>query len=163
MTLSKSNNEHFVSGLSLKSIQYKKELEASLSRQNVNPEDLPKDDYSLEDVIVQWNKMSQKFFKTGRMLMSSIMNMSAPKLEDNLIVLELPNEGSKISFEENKYELVNRLRKSLNNYQLDIKIIVNEEMKIKKAFTIEDKFNRLKELNPALSALIKTFNLEIKQ
>jgi len=160
--LPKATNEPQISALSLKSIKKKKDLEASLSKVHVNPDDLPKETFTLEKLMEYWTFTSEKFFKTGRMLMSSTMNMATPVIEGSLIKIELPNEGSKISFEENKYDLVNFLRKKLNNYDLEIHIEVNESIKIKKAFTIEDKYNLLKEKNPDIDILFKTFDLDLK-
>ena len=104
------------------------------------PEDLPREAFNFEQMIEHWDFIADRFYTTGRMLMYSTMKMSVPQLNGSSITIELPNEGSKISFEENKYDLVNYLRKKLNNYDIEIQIIVNEEIKIKKAFTIEDKF-----------------------
>lgn len=163
VTLNPQNNEYAVSALSLKSIKRKKELEASLSKATVNPEDLPKEDFTFDQMIEHWDFIADRFYKTGRMLMYSTMKMSVPQLNGCIINIELPNEGSKISFDENKYDLVNYLRKKLNNYAIEIHIDVNEEIKIKKAFTIEDKFNLLLEINPNLELLVKTFDLNLKQ
>ncbi|RRJ91003.1 hypothetical protein EG240_07320 [Paenimyroides tangerinum] len=163
IVLNTQNNEYAVSALSLKSIKRKKELEASLSKATVNPEDLPKEDFTFEEMIEHWDFIADRFYKTGRMLMYSTMKMSVPQLNGHVINIELPNEGSKISFDENKYDLVNYLRKKLNNYGIEIHIEVNEEIKIKKAFTIEDKYNHLLEKNPDLELLVKTFDLNLKQ
>ena len=114
-------------------------------------------------MIEHWNFIADRFYTTGRMLMYSTMKMSVPQLNGHIINIELPNEGSKISFDENKYDLVNYLRKKLNNYAIEIHIEVNEEIKIKKAFTIEDKYNQLLEINPDLELLVKTFDLNLKQ
>lgn len=149
--------------MSLKSIKRKKELEASLSKSTVNPEDLPKEPFTFDQMISHWDFIADRFYNTGRMLMYSTMKMSVPQLKEHLITIELPNEGSKISFDENKYDLVNYLRKKLNNYAIEIHIHVNEEIKIKKAFTITDKYNLLVELNPDLELLVKTFDLNLKQ
>jgi hypothetical protein len=40
-------------------------------------------------------------------------------------------------------------------------VIVNEAVENKFAFTPQDKYNRLNELNPALDLLRKTFELDI--
>nr|WP_297306248.1 hypothetical protein [uncultured Flavobacterium sp.] len=163
IVINTQSNEYAVSALSLKSIKRKKELEASLSKVTVNPEDLPREAFNFEQMIEHWDFIADRFYTTGRMLMYSTMKMSVPQLNGSSITIELPNEGSKISFEENKYDLVNYLRKKLNNYDIEIQIIVNEEIKIKKAFTIEDKFNHMLELNPNLELLVKTFDLNLKE
>lgn len=147
--------------LSLKSVKYRRQIEQELQQRNREEKELPEDQFTAEQVLELWKEYANKFTQTGRMLMSSIMNMVEPNVEGNLITIELPNQGSKISFEENIYDLTNGLRKKLNNYALQIKVEVNEAIKIKKAFTVEDKFNYFKELNPNMETLKKMFDLDL--
>lgn len=158
----KASNQHQISALSLKSIRKKRELEASISHTQVNPDDLPKDDFSFEDLKKHWDFCSEQFYKTGRMLMSSTMNMAKLTLNEHTLTVEFPNTGSKLSFEENLYDMLSFIQKKLNNYHLKIDVTVNEKIEVKKAYTIDDKLNYLKELNPALELLIKTFDLDVK-
>ena len=160
--VSKSSNEHSISALSLKSIRKKRELEAAISPVQINPEDLPKDHFTFEELKVHWDFCSEQYYKTGRMLMSSTMNMAQLELHDNNLIVEFPNTGSKLSFEENLYDLVSYIHKKLNNYHLKIEVRVNESVTVKKAYSIDDKLNYLKGLNPALEDLIKTFDLDLK-
>lgn len=160
--LQKQSNTHSISALSLQSIKRKKELEASLQKHTKTTEELPQDEIVVDELLAHWNYFAEKFYTTGRMLMASIMRMSAPVLEGSTITLELPNEGSKLSFDENKYDLINGLRKKLNNYALDVIVVVNEEIEIKKAFTIEDKYQVLLQKNEVLDLLRKTFDLDLK-
>lgn len=162
VVLSKATNDHQVSALSLKSIKKKRELEASINPVNINVEDLPKDHFTFEKLKEHWDFCSAQYYKTGRMLMSSTMNMAKLTLNNDLLLVEFPNSGSKMSFEENLYDLVSYIHKKLNNYHLKIEVQVNETTEIKRAYTIDDKLNYLKELNPDLDRLIKTFDLDIK-
>lgn len=162
VTISKETGDHQISALSLKSIKKKRELEASINPVQINQEDLPKDDFTFEELKQHWDYCSAQYYATGRMLMSSTMNMANLTLNDTLLTVEFPNEGSKLSFEENLYDLVSYIHKKLNNYHLKIDVKVNEEVQIKKAYTIHDKLDYLKEINPALDVLIKTFDLEVK-
>lgn len=162
VTLTKSTNEHQVSALSLKSIRKKRELEASINPIQVNHEDLPNDQFTFDEFKKHWDYCSSQFYATGRMLMSSTMNMANLKLTGNLVIVEFPNMGTKLTFEENLYDLVSYIHKKLNNYHLKIEVKVNEEVEIKRAYTVDDKLNHLKNINPTLEMLIKTFDLEIK-
>jgi hypothetical protein len=49
----------------------------------------------------------------------------------------------------------------LHNHDISIEVIVNESVKSKVAFTAQDKFNRLNEINPNLEILKKMFDLEL--
>jgi len=53
------------------------------------------------------------------------------------------------------------LRGKLHNHDITIEIVVNETMDTRKAFTAQDKYNRLNEINPNLDLLRKTFDLDI--
>lgn len=150
-----------VSALSLSSIRSKKELEASLQKKVINLEDLPKDHFTMDQMMEHWNYYAHRLNQSGLMLMCSLMGMCQPKLEGVSVSIELPNEGSKLSFDENKYDLVNFLRKKLNNYDLEIHITVNEQITIKRAFTPEDKYKHLNQINPSLEMLVRTFELDI--
>lgn len=162
VVVSRSSNEHSISALSLKSIRKKRELEAAISPVQINPEDLPKDHFTFEELKVHWDFCSEQYYKTGRMLMSSTMNMAQLDLQGNNLIVEFPNTGSKLSFEENLYDLVSYIHKKLNNYHLKIEVRVNESVTVKKAYSIDDKLNYLKGINPVLEDLIKTFDLDLK-
>lgn len=155
--------EKKVSALSLSSIRARKEMEMSLEKKVVNPDDLPKEPFTYEQLMEEWNKYAEKLARSGFMLMSSLMGMVPPVMKGTSVSLEMPNEGSKLSFDENKFDLVNYLRKKLSNYELEIEIIVNEEVKIqKKILDKEDKLVRFIELNPAMQYMKELFDLEFK-
>jgi hypothetical protein len=121
----------------------------------------PKEPFNETDMLLQWNKFAQKLEDRGHMILHSLMMMNDPKLEGTKIIHELPNEGTKIEFERTKNEVLGYLRGMLHNHDIAIEIIVNETMDSKRAFTPQDKFNRLKELNPDLELLRKTFDLDV--
>lgn len=152
-----------VSALSLSSIRARKEMASSLEKQVVNPEDLPKDHFHYDRMMMEWNSFSERLARSGLMLMASLMGMTKPSLNGYIIELELPNHGSKLSFDESKYDLVNYLRKRLNNYGIEINITVNEEIKLaKKVFDSKDKYQHLSEINPEIELLREMFDLELK-
>ena len=53
------------------------------------------------------------------------------------------------------------LKGKLNNHFIDLKITVNEERAKKFAFTPEEKYEKLREKNPAIDLLRKTFDLDL--
>jgi len=113
------------SALSLTSIRNRKELASSLEKNVINPDDLPKEPFTYDQLIGEWNYYMDRLLRGGLPLMASLMNMARPTLKGFQIELELPNAGSKLSFEENKYDLVNYLRKKLQNFDIELTIIVN--------------------------------------
>jgi hypothetical protein len=149
-----------VSALSLKSISLKKELaenQKTISKDTVH---LPSEQFTETEMLEQWYKYAQRLNDKGHLIMESLLSISDPKLEGTTIIHELPNEGSKIEFEREMHDLLGYLRGKLHNHDIKISVKVNEEIESKKAFTTQDKFNRLNEINPNLELLKKTFDLD---
>ncbi|MES2573738.1 MAG: DNA polymerase III subunit gamma/tau [Bacteroidota bacterium] len=122
---------------------------------------LPTESFNETDMLLYWNKYAERLGDKGYKIMESLLLISDPKLEGTTIIHELPNAGSKIDFETELNGLLGYLRGHLHNHDINIKIIVNETIEKKFAFTALDKFNRLNELNPNLELLRKTFDLDI--
>ncbi|WP_396192731.1 DNA polymerase III subunit gamma/tau [Flavobacterium sp.] len=150
-----------VSALSLSSIRAKKELLESQKGVVKVEEHLPSEVFTETQMLEFWFKYAQRLNDKGHMIMESLLRISDPKLDGNKIVYELPNEGSKIDFDKEKPELLGYLRGHLHNHEISIEVIVNESVKSKVAFTAQDKFNRLNEINPNLEAMRKLFDLDI--
>jgi DNA polymerase III subunit gamma/tau len=149
-----------ISALSLASIKAKRELEQQnklLVKETVH---LPTETFTQTDMQLFWNKYAQRLSDKGHKIMESLLLLNDPRLEGTTIVHELPNEGSKIDFESEKVELLGYLRGHLHNHDITIEVLVNEAVENKFAFTPQDKYNRLNEINPSLELLRKTFDLD---
>ncbi|WP_235935437.1 DNA polymerase III subunit gamma/tau [Flavobacterium ichthyis] len=155
-----SGNSVKVSALSLSSIKAKREMEKANSAIVRHDKELPKEPFSETDMLLQWNKYAHKLADKGQKILESLMTINDPVLRGTTIIYELPNEGSKIEFESAKHDLLGHLRGKLHNYDIDIEVIVNEAVENKFAFTPQDKYNRLNEINPNLDLLRKTFDLD---
>ena len=150
------------SGLSLKSIQKKKEHQIKQMDVQIKEEDLPSDAFSEDQMLEFWNAYVDKLEKNGKYNLAAILKIDTPKLTDNFVIqLEFPNSTNKIEVERQQFELLQFLRKSLNNFEIALDISVNESMEKKYAYTAEDKYKKLKEKNPALETLKQTFNLDL--
>ena len=116
--------------------------------------------FTENDMLLQWNKYAQRLSDNGQKIMEALLLINDPKLEGTTIVHELPNEGSKLDFEGGLHDLVGYLRGKLHNHDLSIRIVVNETMETKRAFTPQDRYNRLNQINPHLDTLRRTFDLD---
>lgn len=159
--LSLESTEPKVSALSLSSIRAKRELQESIKGFVKEEVHLPTEIFTETEMLLQWSKYAQRLGDKGHKIMESLLLIGDPKLVGTNITHELPNEGSKIEFETEKYELLGYLRGKLHNHDIVIEVIVNETVENKFAFTPLDKYNRLNELNPNLELLKKTFDLDI--
>jgi hypothetical protein len=150
-----------VSALSLSSIRAKRELEKNKSQVEKQYVVLPTEPFSETDMLLIWTKFAENRGQKGQKIIESLLLINDPRLEGTIIIHELPNEGSKIEFEAVKYDLLGALRGKLHNHDISIEVIVNEDIKGKRAFTPQDRYNRLSEINPNLDILRKLFDLHI--
>lgn len=150
-----------VSALSLSSIRAKRELEKNKSQAEKEHVILPTEPFSETDMLMVWTKFAENRGHKGQKIIESLLLLKDPRLDGTTIIHELPNEGSKIEFESIKYDLLGALRGKLHNHDISIEVIVNEDISSKRAFTPQDRYNRLSEINPNLEVLRKLFDLEI--
>lgn len=112
-------------------------------------------------MLLVWTKYTQKLNDQGKKLMATYMQMNDPVLKGTAIVLELPNESTKEEFLQGSNELLSFLRGRLHNHDITIEVIVKEVSQTKYAFTPQEKYEKLKEINPNLDLLRKLFDLDV--
>lgn len=151
-----------ISGLSLSSLKAQKEHQLKKIDVVIDEDELPKESFTEEDLLKHWETYIQKLDKTGKKIMASNLSSDKPKIVDETqICIELPNGTMKKEIEREQFQLLKYLRKELNNYSIELKISVNEEIAKKFAYTPEEKYQKLKEINPAIDLLRKEFDLDL--
>ena len=150
-----------VSAFSLSSIRAKKEMQEAQKGIVKEEVHFPTEEFTETEMLDFWFKYAQRLTDKGYMIMASLLRISDPKLEGFKIIYELPNEGSKIDFEKEKPDLLGYLRGHLHNHEISIEVVVNESVKSKVAFTAQDKYNRLNEINPHLEEFRRAFDLDL--
>ena len=156
-----NRQQKVTSGLSLSSIKKKKEHQIRQMEVILDEEDLPKDPFTEDDMLASWNDYVAVIEKKGQFNLASILRIDTPRLQDNTIHLEFPNATNKVELERQKTDLLRHLRTSLNNFDIGLSIVVNEEMEKQYAYTPKEKYDKLKEKNPDIDLLRKTFDLDI--
>ena len=124
---------------------------------------LPNEPFTETEMLEQWFKYAQRLEDKGHRIVASLLTIDDPKLEGTTIIHELPNASSKIDFEKEMPELLGYIRGKLHNHDINIDVIINESIVVKKAFTPQDKYNRLVEINPNLELLKNMFGLDINE
>lgn len=150
-----------VSATSLASIRVRKEMAEAQKSEAKEVIHLPSEPFTETEMLEQWLKYAQRLEDKGYRIVASLLTINDPILEGTKITHELPNESSKIDFEKEKPELLGYLRGKLHNHDITIEVNVNETLVLKKAFTNQDKYNRLLEINPNLELLKKMFELDV--
>lgn len=152
---------HRTSGLSLKSIKAKKEHLIRQMDVIIDPDDLPKEDFTEDAFKDAWKAYVDLLNIKGEKIMASILEMDTPKLNGTSIGLEFPNDTLKVELERAQFPLMEYLRKTLKNFDLKLVISVNEEVAKKYAFSPIEKYEKLKEKNPNIELLKNTFGLDV--
>ncbi|WP_324721127.1 DNA polymerase III subunit gamma/tau [Salinimicrobium sp. HB62] len=150
-----------VSGLSLKSIQKKKELEAQKREAQAEVEVVKNGKFSEEEMQAAWQEFSEEQNEKGEKILASIMQTDTPALMGKNICVELPNETMKLELEKVQYHLMGFLKEKLQNTHIQLKVSVNEKAEKKFAFTAIEKFEKLREKNPFIEKLRSTFDLDV--
>ncbi len=154
------NKPNRVSGLSLSSLKTKKE-HSNAKQSNVSEVDLPKNSFEEKDMLLHWDAFVKQLEGKGRKILASNLQTDTPKLKDpETIWIELPNQTMKKEVEREQGPLMDYLKQSLDNYAITLLITVNEEVAKKYAFTPEEKYQKLKEKNPAIELLRQEFDLD---
>ena len=154
------NLKRRTNSLSLKSIHQKKEHKHTL--QEVNYDNHPKDSFTEKELQKNWSDYQKLLIKKGEKSMASILATDLPSLQDNFNVqFTLPNKLMEDQLKLGKPKLIKFLRESLNNFGITIKVVVNETVEKKFAYTPQEKYNKLKEKNPLLKKLKDTFQLDL--
>lgn len=149
------------SGLSLSSLRAKKEHQIKQMNVVIDEEDLPREPFTERALLQVWHTFVEKLIEEGKRNLASILSIDTPKLKGTTIHLEFPNATNKVEVERNQYDLMAFIRKSLSNFDIELSIEVNETMEKQYAYTTIEKFEKLKEKNPNIELLRKTFNLDV--
>uniref|UniRef100_UPI004049F98C DNA polymerase III subunit gamma/tau n=1 Tax=Flavobacterium sp. TaxID=239 RepID=UPI004049F98C len=151
-----------INPMSLSSIGARKVIQQNLEGIQKPADSFAHEPFTENQMQIVWNKFAQNLENKGEMLQNALVSMSIPTLEGTTIIHELPNEGTRIEFlQKIETKLLGFLRGNLHNHDIEIKIIVNETIEQKKAFTVEDKYQLLVEKNPLLEDLRRFFELDL--
>ena len=151
-----------VSGLSISSLNAKKQHELNKIEVVIDENNLPKDAFTQEELRKHWAEFVESIDQKGQKILASNLNTDIPKLkEDFKIHIELPNGTMKKEIEREQFELMEYLRAKLNNHFIQLDISVNEATAKKFAFTPEEKYEKLREKNPVIDLLRTEFDLDL--
>lgn len=82
-------------------------------------------------------------------------------MEGSIIQFSVPSDMNKVELEREFTEFVPYLRTSLQNHNLSINVIVDEKTEKNFIYTADEKYERLKEINPMIDLLRQEFDLDV--
>ncbi|MGB5273761.1 MAG: DNA polymerase III subunit gamma/tau, partial [Flavobacteriaceae bacterium] len=151
-----------VSSWSISGLKAKKEHLQLKEGAKIDRGNLPNDAFTEEVLVQHWNQFVKNIDEKGQKILSSNLATDIPKiLKGDTIWIELPNDTMKKEVEREQNKLLDHLRSKLNNHRINLKITVNEEAAKKYAFTPEEKYQKLREKNPAIDLLRQEFDLDL--
>ena len=134
-----------------------------ISIKNLNSESVSKinHEFSSSDLQKSWKKLIKEKLKLGEKNIASVLRLGKPLLKgDNLIKFEVPSESIKNELDNIKSDLLFFFKNELKNEKIKIDFKLNEKIIIKKAYTFEEKYKKLYEINPKIDKLKKEFGLD---
>jgi DNA polymerase-3 subunit gamma/tau len=149
-----------VSGLSIQGIEAKNTHIARQQGKKINHDQLPEDPFTQKELDVVWTAYVEHLQERGQQILASIINADQPVLKKTTIHLRFPNQSMKEDLEKSQGQILEYLKRELNNYLIDFEIAVDKSVTKKYVYTDQDKFSKLVEKNPAVDLLRRTFDLD---
>jgi len=149
------------SAFSLTSIKEKKELLKTINENKQEDTDKPNNSFSENDFQVVWKKYYQKLEKDGKFNLCSHLSMSTPILKGSTIHLEYPNFTIKTEVERAQHDILSYIKEKLQNYDIDLEILVNETTVKPYVYTPIEIYENLKEKNALIDSLRIELGLEL--
>ncbi|MBE7176837.1 MAG: DNA polymerase III subunit gamma/tau [Mucilaginibacter polytrichastri] len=110
-----------------------------------------------------WNAYAGEVKQQNRITLFTLMTTHAPLIKpEHKIEVTVEGAYAEQIIQEEKLDLLNHLRSTLQNFALDFEITVIEPQKRKQLYTSQEKYQHMAEKNPNLAELKKRFNLDIE-
>jgi len=135
--------------------------ESALDEEDPYEKGAGKDDFSLDAFLKHWHTFAARVKAEGKMNLFTIFSSEAPKmLKPYVFEVVVENKILEQEFRDDKPQLMNYLRKSLNNYDIEVNTRIDEQVRIKRPYTSQEKYQYLATKNPKLVELRQRFNLD---
>ncbi len=117
--------------------------------------------FTTESFLKCWNDFAAKVKGEGKSTLFTMLTSSAPvMLKPCLFEVIVSNRTMEAVFREEKPGLMNHLRTTLRNFDIDVQTRIDEQTVVRKPYTSIEKFQHMAAKNPQLMELKKRFNLE---
>ncbi len=123
--------------------------------------DIPKDTFTVEQLQDQWVSYAQLMKSNGKDSFFTTLTTSKPDvLPNGKITFTVSNSIQRLDFEREQQDLLEYLRKQLNNFTLLIDLKLAERDEVSSLYTDTDKLKAMIKKNPALGTMVQKLNLE---
>lgn len=120
-----------------------------------------KEDFTFDDFLKLWNTHATNVKAQGKMSLFTIFISEVPKmLRPYVFEIVVENKVQENDFKNEKPVLLNYLRSTLKNFDIDVITRIEESTVVKRPYTSQEKFQHMAAKNPQLLELKKRFNLD---
>jgi DNA polymerase-3 subunit gamma/tau len=148
-----------VSGLSLSSIAYQKNVKAN---QPTIGKSTREETIGQESLETAWKALSSQLEADGEYNLAALLNLDSPRLKNKVeIHLNFPNKTNKLELESEKGKVIGVLADALKNDLLQFVIHVSQEEQQNYVYTPRDKYEQLVKINPLVDDIRKEFDLDL--
>lgn len=148
-----------VSGLSLSSIAYQKNVKAN---QPTIGKSTREETIGQESLETAWKALSSQLEADGEYNLAALLNLDSPRLKNKVeIHLNFPNKTNKLELESEKGKIIGVLADALKNDLLQFVIHVSQEEQQNYVYTPRDKYEQLVKINPLVDDIRKEFDLDL--
>ncbi len=120
-----------------------------------------KDDYTPDQFSKSWSDFAARLKSDGKKNALTIFISTPPKLiAPNSFEVIVENKMQETTFREERPNLLNHLRTTLRNFDIEVSVRIDEKAVIKRPYTAAEKFQHMAAKNPALVDLKNKFNLD---
>ena len=148
-----------VSGLSLSSIAYQKNVKAN---QPMIGKSTREETVGQESLETAWKALSSQLEADGEYNLAALLNLDSPRLKNKVeIHLNFPNKTNKLELESEKEKVIGALADELKNDLLQFVIHVSQEEQQNYIYTLKDKYEQLVKVNPLVDDIRKEFDLDL--
>jgi DNA polymerase-3 subunit gamma/tau len=124
----------------------------------------PKDAVNQQKIDAVWLRYTSELKAKGKQNLAIVLTSKQPVLAaDNLTIdYTINNKAAEESLNEDKTNFLSFLRKELNNYSVQLNIVVAQLEEGKNLYTATDRYKHLSEKNPTINKLRQAFDLDIE-
>jgi DNA polymerase-3 subunit gamma/tau len=127
------------------------------------PNNLLKTSFTQQALETTWDKYANDLRAKGRANLASALLSKRPVLTDESIIeFSVNNKALEESINEDKLNFLGFLRKELNNFSIQLNLIMTVAEDKTNLYTATDKYKHLAEKNPNINKLRQAFDLDIE-
>jgi DNA polymerase-3 subunit gamma/tau len=125
---------------------------------------LPREPVTQEQLAEAWKLFADSMNQAGKRSLFATLTLYNPQLEGEQIHFKVANRVQDSDLKEIRAELMEFLRKRLQNFQLqlEVELAKSNEQKMK-LLSEKDKYDKMVEKNPLLEELRKRLDLDLRQ